>query len=353
MVDTEKTRAELLAIFADGQPTGSINPQDMRDYVVTTDISYLSTSLVDGGIVTINGGDPTTVDISAGTGVYIDSFTDPVSPERIMVSWSNFTAVPVTNILTEVLTTIGLNLSTGTASVVMQNELMNEEYRRDFIPLVIAGHTAMTQVENLVPLYTWAYDTQQTLRDMSLVIGIINIDGGNVYSANTAEPAVDFRVDKSAGSTFNIGSNYANSRKTPNTTMDSAVSPVAPLNYTYQDGSGGFILSAITDSHLIPNMYDDGDGTLGSVSGPNFTIQRFYWVAEFNLTVVHYGQTLYSNMDNALMAINTEEFNFNPLITAALFRGWLVVKGTTSDLTDPGEAKFLAAGKFGDVLREI
>lgn len=36
MVDTERTRAELLTLLADGQPEGSIAPQDMRDLVVTT-----------------------------------------------------------------------------------------------------------------------------------------------------------------------------------------------------------------------------------------------------------------------------------------------------------------------------
>lgn len=35
MVDTPRTRAELLTIFADGQAAGSITPQDQRDYVVS------------------------------------------------------------------------------------------------------------------------------------------------------------------------------------------------------------------------------------------------------------------------------------------------------------------------------
>jgi len=36
MADIERTKAELLTFFADGQPEGSINPQDMRDFVVST-----------------------------------------------------------------------------------------------------------------------------------------------------------------------------------------------------------------------------------------------------------------------------------------------------------------------------
>lgn len=348
MVDTEKTRDELLTIFADSQPAGSIDPQDMRDYVVTTDINSLSTSLIDGGIVTING-DATKIDIAAGTGVYIDMFTDPMNPVRKYVSWTAFLAEPIPNILTTVLTTVGLNLSSGTAVVEMQNVLITDEYRRDFIPLVIAGHTAMAVVENLVPLYTWAFDTQQTLRDMSLAVGIINIDGGNIYSGNS-----DLTVDKTAGSTFNVGSNYANSKKIPNTTTDIAQAPVTPLLYTYQDGGGDFILTAPQPGNAMdPDFWDDGTGTLNTVGNNLFTIQRFYWVAGFVLTVVHYGQTEYSNMEDALLAINTEEFNFNPLIVAALFRGWLVVQQGASNLSLPADAKFLSAGRFGDVLRDI
>lgn len=45
MVDTERTEAELLSIFADGQPAGSITPQDMRDFVVTANASYISTAV--------------------------------------------------------------------------------------------------------------------------------------------------------------------------------------------------------------------------------------------------------------------------------------------------------------------
>jgi hypothetical protein len=33
--DTIRTLAQLLALFADGQPAGSISPQDLRDLIVT------------------------------------------------------------------------------------------------------------------------------------------------------------------------------------------------------------------------------------------------------------------------------------------------------------------------------
>jgi len=40
MPDTERTEAELLTIFADSQPPGSINPQDVRDFVVSANLGF-------------------------------------------------------------------------------------------------------------------------------------------------------------------------------------------------------------------------------------------------------------------------------------------------------------------------
>jgi len=38
MAETERTVDELLAIFADGQPEGSISPEDVRDFVVSASV---------------------------------------------------------------------------------------------------------------------------------------------------------------------------------------------------------------------------------------------------------------------------------------------------------------------------
>jgi len=349
MADTERSKAELLSIFADGQPAGSINPQDMRDYVVTADVvnTRFSTGLITGGIVTINAGDPTAVDISAGEGFYADNFTDPQNPVRLKVSWSTFLAQPVLNLTTELFTNFGLDLSSGTAVVVIQNPIFSASQRRDFIPLSLAGHTTGVAIQSLSPFYAWALDGQQALYDMREVLGQINVAEGNVYSGNS-----NLTINKSSGGSFFLGGNYHNSKKTPNMTNDLAQAPVPLVFYTYQDGVGGFI--AVPPSpNIDPNFWDDGTGTLNTVANNQFTIQRLYWFPEALITVVHYGQTEYANLAAALAAINTEPFIKNPQLPPAAsgFRSWLVVEEGTTDLSNPVNAAFLAAGKFGDILR--
>lgn len=344
MADTERTKLELLAIFADGQPKGSLTPQDMRDYVVTTDIvnTRFSTGLIDGGIVTVNATDDTKVDISAGEGFYTDNFTDPTNPIRIKVAWLDFEEEEMLNLGFAPFTNFSLDLSSGIALVVKQNTVITPEERRDLVVLTAVVHTAGINVESIISQYMPAMDGQQTLYDLGDALGQVNLKKGNVYSGNS-----DLTVNKSAGATFFIGINYQNNNKLPNATVDAAQTPLPFLVYTHRDGAGDFI--AAPGFFIDPENYDDGNGPLIPVPNSNkFTIQRFYWLPEIFTTFVHYGQTAYATFDEALLAINTEDFEVNPFIFG--FRGWLVVEKGTTDLAN-GNAKFISAGMFGDVLR--
>lgn len=346
MTDIEKTRAELLALFADGQGEGAINPQDMRDYVVTTDINNLSTGLINGGIVTINSGDNTAIDIAAGTGVFIDNSTTPSAPIRKRVTWTDFISENIPLLASTPVTFLGLDLSSGTATVVKQSTDFTAEQRRDIVILAVAVHGGNTVVESIGPIYKYSLDTRQTLDDLALAIGTINVGAGNNFSANASG---DLTIDKSAGQTFSIGGNYQNSQKIPNTTIDAALTPVPFHLYTYQDGSGGFTLTG-AQFVIDPDNLDNGSGTLASLSPNKFTTQRIWFFSEINLVIIHYGQTEYGTLDDALMDINTEIFVRNTGLTTG-FRGWLIVKQGTTDLTDIALARFVSASMFGDILR--
>ena len=349
MADTERTKAELLIIFGDGQSAGSINEQDMRDYVVTTDIvnTRFSTGLITGGEVTISPGDNTKVDIAAGTGFYADNTTDPLNPVRLKVSWPNFDLVNLPDLAIQPATFFGLDLSSGTAVVVRRAQLFNAEERRDFVVLAPAVHPGGIQIDSVAATYGFALDERQTLGDLADAVGSINLKGGNVYSASSAD---DLTMDKSAGGTFSLGLNYHNSKKSPNTTTDPAFSPVPFLLYTYQDGSGGFTFSP--PSTVVDPFQYDNNGTLTEVPNGNpFTIQRILSLSLINLTVIHYGQTPYSTLAAAESAINTELFNKNPALESG-FRTWLIIrKNVEKMITDAADVRFIAAGMFGDVLR--
>lgn len=352
MADTERTKTELLSIFADGQPEGSVDPQDMRDFVVTSDVvnTRFSSGLIIGGVMTINGGDNTKIDISAGTGFYADNFTDPLNPVRIKVSWTDFVAQDVPLILSMPLTSFALELSSGSAVVITKTDQFTASERRDFVTLGVAVHTGMTVIDSIISMYRYALDERQLLEDMFSAIGSVNIRGGNVYSGNS-----NLTIKKTAGSTFDIGVNYDDSipaRKSPNISIDPILNPVS-FFYNYQDGSGGFTITApLTD--IDPEQFDDGSGTLASVQANRFTIKPIWFIPKTNVTVVHYGQVEYSTLAGAQSALNTQVFVSNPGLETTSFRGWLIVKKGVTDLTAAvaaGDALFIVAGRFGDISR--
>lgn len=345
MPDVERTKAELLTIFADGQPPGSINPQDMRDYVVTADVvnTRFSTGLITGGEVTINAGDNKLFDIAAGEGFFADNFTDPVNPVRTRVTWTAFTAETVTNLLTQPRTSLGLDLSSGSAVIVQQLNLFTPAQGRIIISLAGLIHTGQSFLEFVFSGYSCAQDTRKDLEELQRFVRLIN-PSGNVFSANGA----NLLLDKSAGQTFQFGINYTIDKQNPNLIEDPLLTGLS-FNYIFQDGVGGFTFGPST-TVIDPDQFDDGDGTLGSVPNNQFQIQRMWFFTLTNQTVIHYGQTTYSSMTDAVVDINSEIVNLAPELTDG-FRCWLIVRQGTTDLTVTAEVKFIAAGRFGDVLR--
>ena len=117
--------------------------------------------------------------------------------------------------------------------------------------------------------------------------------------------------------------------------------------YRYQNGSGGFTQTGSTTS-VDPDNYDDGSGTLASVASNRYTIHRIYYFGATDDTFLMYGQNLYATLADAEGSIFSEVFNADPnLARDAALRGWLIVRGGTTDLTDTTRAKFIEADKFG------
>lgn len=345
MADVERTKAELLTIFADGQPSGSINPQDMRDYVVTADIvnTRFSTGLITGGDVTINGGDNKLFDIAAGEGFFADNFTDPVNPVRLRVSWTAFIGVTVIDLTTQPRTSLGLDLSSGSAEIVQQFDTFTPKQGRVIISLAGLIHTGQSFLEFVFSGYSCAQDTRKDLEELQRFLRIIN-PFGNIFAPNGA----NLLLDKSVGQTFNFGINYTVDKQNPNLIDDPLLTGLS-FNYIFQDGVGGFTFGPST-TVIDPEQFDDGSGTLASMPNNQFQIQRMWFFTLTNQTVIHYGQTTYSSMTDAVVDINAELVNLSPGLTDG-FRCWLIVRDGTTDLTNAAEVKFIQAGRFGDVLR--
>ena len=307
-----------------------------------------STGVVTGGVISINVGDNTTFDISAGEGHIVDSHTDPSNPVTSQIVWGAFTGEADSLLLTAPITFIGLERGTYDpitdtygANIVQQAGPFSTSQLRDIISTSITTHIQNISIENVVMNTRFIASPFNQLNDLATAIGTINIDG-NVYSAN----GVNLKIDKSGGSTFNLGSNYNVSKKDPNIRANPGSTQTVFFG-NYQDGVGGFNIS-INQTDIDANNWDDGSGVLQVVPNNRYSIFRaFYTVSED--TIIHYGQALYTSIANAEAALQTEAFTKNPALGDSPLRSWIIVKGDTVDLTDITRVKFIEGGKFSSV----
>lgn len=295
-----------------------------------------STGLISGGTLSI-GTDTAKFDMTAMTGVVIDSYTDPTAPAKTTVSIGAQDEVTVTNLATQDRTYITVN-SSGTIVQRLLPPTASQIRDEIFIGLIV--HPNNTSILSVVNTVISTTDTDLTTIDLIRAIGIIN-ESGNVMSANGA----NLSLNRSAGIQFRVGANFTTDAQDPNR-VASSLDTALTFRYRYQDGSGGFTEDA-NDTTVNPGSYDDGDGTLGTVTVNKWTIQKV-WVFSTGFVRIMYGQVVYNSLAQAEAAMLGETFEADPnLLTNAAFRSWILVRGGATDLSDLGDAKFVEADKFG------
>lgn len=304
-----------------------------------------STSLLSGGAMTINA-DPTKVDIAALTGIVVDAHTDPTSdPVITEVTYAGATGISVPNLSTEGGNAVFMD-STGTVSFipVPEGPVPNDLLRDKFLIGVTINDTVAGEVIAInEATATLGVSYGHQINDLSFAIGVINLEG-NVFSA----ASTDMTIAKTAGKTYFSGQNFKADKKDPSVVSIGAFNPTT-FQYVFKDGSGGYNFTAPTTS-IVADAYDDGTGGTtepnGTVANNRYSIQRLYVIANA-AAFVHYGQATYTSFADAIDGMQTEAFEATPQFATALFRGFLIVKGNATDLSNSSQAMFVAADKFG------
>ena len=232
--------------------------------------NLMSTGLLSGGILTINSGDSTKFDISAGVGYIVNNYSDPLNPTATRITWNTFTGIPDAYLATDDETYIAID---NTGSIYQTNISFTDDQRRDYIIIGFTGHLQQTIINYAIsepaPLI---HDVENQLFDFFENFGAFNIDG-NVFSAN----GPNLCINRSAGDTWSFGDNYAGSSKVPNVISNDAEEAIY-VNYWQTDFDGNWSLVPTVTNTINPNLLDRLNGTTAVTTG-KWTIQTLQYYA--------------------------------------------------------------------------
>lgn len=326
-----------------GQESKLGGPENIVPIATINRSSY--TGSIEGGVGSINVSDNATFDITAGSGQIVDPYSDVENPTLIPFTWDAFVGVAVTHIA-DTSSVVGVN----SAGELVQFQLPSwgATQRRDLVQLVILVHPG-TVVISVVPYQDTAYGHEDDTVDFKEAVGPVAVEGLNYINAGTviSPNGANLSVNISAGSAYTLWANRGSSNKTQSLKSFAGATPTNLMFRVYRNGSGGWNVSPTPVSTLNPGNWDDGSGILQSVGAEQYTLVQVYFFASNTNVLVHYGQALYESIADAYWARKQATVS-HPILLNALFRGWIIVCGAASDLTDPTQALFLPADKFGE-----
>lgn len=306
--------------------TGSISAQNLL-------LHSLSSGLIDGAVMSVNGSNPARFDITAGRGVIVDNWTDVDAPTITNVTINAATSIVITNIATADSTYI---LISNAGAIVQQTAVPTEAQRRTHIFLGRIAHTNRTSIGAISNQPDVLVSPVSQLRDLEEAIGTINM--GVKITPNGA----NLQLNRTAGELYRNGSNLAASPLNPSVSTITAQTGLT-FRMRTQTGQG-----VSTSTNLDVANYDVG-GTVTPITGNKFTNFRVFQLLTGN-TVIQYGQNVYNSMSDAIAAINSQTFVlFQNLVIDAVMIGVITASSNSTDLSDTAQAKFTPASKFGEV----
>lgn len=324
-----------------GTMTGGIvaNYANYSNYdLMNTGSTSLNTGIITGGVMSVNGTNAATVNIQAMVGLIVDH-TDAANPAVKKVSLAAQTGIALASTAREV--TWWMVDVNGT--IIQQGTQPTPQQRRNFIQL---GITAYNSVANVIfNVQTTPVVDRQPINqfyDFMYSMGPFSISG-NQLSANGA----NLSWNKSAGSLFSPGFNYAQDPKNPHV-VSSAPTAAAPFRYaTRVSGS-----ESLTQTTVLDVANYDNAGVITAIPGGTnaCAVHRVYQFAT-NLVneqfAVQYGQTTYGNLAAAQSGVSTENFIINPdFMGIGVLIGYIIAIRTATALNNTAQALFINPTRF-------
>lgn len=325
------------------EPDSNITSTDVQSALteVGNGLSFgMSTCLQTSCVLTINA-DPAKYDIPSFTAVFVDNYSNPLTPIYLTYTYPGSTANTLTNLATQDATFISIN-SSGT--ILQTVDYPTALQLRDYVLVGGLTHTSRTSIGSAnVFTATIGSSLGSTLWDLGSSLGPIN-KSGNIITGNATNT---LRVNKTAGESFQVGFNIGVSNKSPNISTDAALVG-ANFFLSWRDGAGNFTIY-ITNT-ITPGKYDNNTvgGTvapLGTVTNNRWQLFKVYHTVVTNLLVFEAGQTTYTSYSAAVADKETTTI-VNPAVAPLKFRGWFAIRGGATNLNLAADGVFIDCGKL-------
>lgn len=312
--------------------TTQVDPQELA-------AATLSTGIVAGGDISVNGVSSSAIDIAPFTGYITDFTSNPFNPSITRVSYPGGT----------VEMDAGALARTATAWLMDVNQVItqqatpptNEQRRTHIFIGVTAQVGGVIIVDQSLPVIMQQPANQLT--DLMTSLGAFNVSG-NAITPNGA----NLQINQSSGQVFSQAFNHFAGLVQTNDPHVSTTQAQTPASFRYVTSTG-------TTFGPLRTTIDVANFDIGGVVTPiggganSSTIHRVYLFPNnvaADQIVIHYGQTTYSSLSAAVNAIGAGTFVPNVLMRAAALIGYIAATRTATDLTNVAQAVFVTAGKF-------
>jgi|GEM_PF-1096098 len=300
------------------------------------------TAQADTGVLTFTGSttnSATTINTGAVKGYIVDNETDPLNPTYTYIDYPGEINKTVTTLGsgTESFVLLGSD-GLGGGTITFQNTFPTSAQRKAKIWISKISHPSGTVV---VVINEPDYITSPMAfsRDMFQRFAYIN---DSVYPyANGA----NLNINITGGSIGGNGINFVNDRTRPN---DITVLPGVAQAFVYRTQLGG-ATGAVTA--ISPGFYDVGGVVTPVGGGANSSTLQYIYIIPGQGYIIQYGQTVYSTLSNAIIAVGREPLIIYPnLVKNSLLIGVLAINKSATQLDNISQAQFFKADIFGQII---
>jgi len=256
----------------------------------------LHTGIINGMVKSVNGGDDTLFDMTAGTAIMVDR-SDPTNVIVTHVDFPGLTGQLDTN-LTEPFSQVFMDPDT----LVVTTEILPPDSLADINDRIFCGvilHTAGV-ISAILDNPIIAYGSSISEINEMVLGGGVTIFGGEI-TANGA----NLKLDVASGVFQLYGRGRQFDPNNPNSSEIAAQTPVPVGNFikSYEDAGGDLVIDA-SSNDIDPTMFnEDNLGTLETVGNNLFTVFRCFYAilpGGFTRLLLYYGTQEYSSAELAL-----------------------------------------------------